>query len=111
MFRLILIWVACCILILSACDSNKSKQSIPPNLLQPEQMKAILVDIHLAKGAKMNGILPTSLSQHPDSLLLAITKDHQTDTVVFRKSYAFYVSHPVIFAEIYAGVVDALKME
>lgn len=113
MFNRISISICICsaFLMMVACGNRKSQEKVPDDLIQPDQMQAILLDVHLAKGAKMNGLLPGNLAEHPDSLLLTISDAHHTDTTTFKKSYAYYTNNPSLFSDIYDNVINALKRE
>lgn len=100
-FSLVLVlWFA------AACKKNPDK--LPQGILSPEQMKAILVDIHLAKGARTQQLLPDELMKNPDKVLLEITRAHNTDTTAFQASYRYYVSRPEQFQKIYKQVITTL---
>ncbi len=90
-----------------ACKKNTDK--LPPGILSPEQMKSILVDIHLAKGARTQQLLPDELMKNPDKVLLEITQVHNTDTTTFQASYSYYVSQPEQFQKIYKQVIATLE--
>lgn len=91
----------------AACKKNTDK--LPKRILSPEQMKSILVDIHLAKGARTQQLLPDELMKNPDKVLLEITQAHHTDTATFQISYRYYVSQPEQFQKIYKQVIVTLE--
>lgn len=95
------------LLLVTACRSNRNK--IPEGILSPEQMKAILIDLHLAQGARMQHLLPEEFTKNPDRVLLEITKAHHTDTTTFQASYRYYVAQPEQFKKIYEEVIAALE--
>lgn len=101
-FRLVLV-----LLMVIACKRNTDK--LPQGILSPEQMKAILVDVHLAKGARTQQLLPDKLTKNPDRVLLEITRAHNTDTAAFQDSYRYYVARPEQFKKIYEEVISALE--
>ncbi len=101
-FRLVLVlWLVI------ACKRNTEK--LPQGILSPEQMKNILVDVHLAKGARTQHLLPEELTKNPDKVLLEITRAHNTDTTAFQVSYRYYVARPEQFKKIYDEVISAIE--
>lgn len=87
--------------------SGCSKEETPPADTLPEnKMAAILADIHVAE-SRVNRLQLRSL----DSSLLIfgrlkadIWKKHKVDTLVYNKSYSYYMSHPQIMTRIYEKV-------
>lgn len=101
-FSLVLVlWFA------TGCKKNTDK--LPQGILTPDQMKVILVDIHLAKGARSQQLLPDNLMKNPETVLVEITQAHQTDTATFQASYRYYVARPEQFQKIYKQVITTLE--
>jgi hypothetical protein len=101
-FRLVLV-----LLLVIACKRNTEK--LPQGILSPDQMKNILIDVHLAKGARMQHLLPEELTKNPERVLLEITLAHNTDTTTFQASYRYYVARPEQFKKIYEEVISAIE--
>lgn len=95
------------LLLITACKSNRDK--LPQEILSPDQMKAILIEVHLAKGARMQHLLPEEFTKNPDRVLLEITEAHHTDTTTFQASYRYYLARPEEFKKIYEEVIAALE--
>jgi hypothetical protein len=95
------------LLLVTACKRNTDK--LPHGILSPDQMKDILVDVHLAKGARTQQLLPDELTKNPDRVLLEITRAHNTDTTAFQASYRYYVARPEQFKKIYEEVISAVE--
>ncbi|MCX7743655.1 MAG: DUF4296 domain-containing protein [Flavobacteriales bacterium] len=93
--------------LITACKKNTDK--LPQGILSADQMKAILVDIHLAKGARTQQLLPDEFMKNPDKVLFEITQAHHTDTITFQASYQYYVARPEQFQKIYKQVITAIE--
>jgi hypothetical protein len=105
MHRLILFF-----LLLTACIRDEKP---PQHVLTKEQMIDILVDIHLAE-AKANRISLRSydsIQAYYKKLERDVYQKHQVDSVVYRKSFAYYMDHIKHMDEIYAAVVDSLNVK
>jgi hypothetical protein len=95
-------------LFLSACDWDGT----PSGIIKPEQMTALLIDVHIADGSMMN------MTQQRDSLykygtakFSAAFEKHHTDSVQFKKSFKYYTMHPGVLAAIYVSVLNKLKLK
>ena len=84
-----------------------SREDAPPkDTLSEDQMANILTDIHLAE-SRVNKLQLRSL----DSSLLIfnrlksdIWKKYKVDTLVYRESYSYYMTHPQMMSRIYEKV-------
>jgi hypothetical protein len=90
-----------------SCSDNS-----PKNILPPQQMAAVLVDIHKVDGSLME------MAQHPDSLYKysaaryqQVFKQHKVDTAAFKKSFKYYASKPDQLFDIYEKVVPVIKAQ
>ncbi len=97
------------LLIFSACSGSDSP---PKGLLSEEKMAAVLTDIHISE-ARVSNLKIGSM----DSSLLVfqrmeenIWKKHKVDTLKYKESYAFYVSHPEQMERIYEKVIKKLEL-
>jgi hypothetical protein len=93
--------------------SGCTKEEKPPkNTMSEEQMAAILTDIHLAE-ARVNRLQLRSL----DSSLMIfqklkedIWKKYKVDTLAYRESYAYYMTHPQFMTRIYEKVNKKIEI-
>jgi len=94
------------LVILTSCGGSK----VPENLIQPEQMTKILMEVHLLE-SKIGevSIVPYDSTQkvyeHYEELLfedLGVTQE------MYETSFNYYLDHPRQFEKIYNAVVDSL---
>ncbi|QRR04273.1 DUF4296 domain-containing protein [Dyadobacter sandarakinus] len=90
-------------LLLAGCGGDNT---LPANTLSEEQMSNILADIHLAE-SRVNRLQLRSLDS---SLMLFnrlksdIWKKYKVDTLAYRESYNYYMTHPEVMTRIYEKV-------
>ncbi len=85
---------------------------IPKELLQPEQMRAILKEIHLAQSAIAVATISDSSKYTITEYEAYIFQKNKTTQVEFTKSIAFYSAHPDVLQPIYDSVlVDLNKLQ
>ena len=83
-----------------------SDEKPPKNTLAPEQMASILADIHIAESR----VTRLQLKSLDSSLLIFnklkadIWKKYKVDTLVYRNSYTYYMTHPKQMSQIYEKV-------
>lgn len=94
------------LVVLTACKSN----SVPSDVLPPETMVPVLVDLHIVDGGLYN------VSQAPDSMYKygmgnykQVFKKHHVDSLAFKKSFKYYTTNPKLMTEIYNDVVKTLQ--
>ena len=84
-----------------------TKEEAPPEGTLPEEKMAdILTDIHIAE-SRVTRLQLKSLDSSIlifDKLKQDIWKKHQVDTLAYRNSYTFYMTHPVYMTRIYKNV-------
>ena len=95
------------VLFIVSCNSPKEKA--PGNLLPPDSMVSILVDIHLAEAASNVTRLSDVQSFKAPELYPAIFKSHQTDSAAFHSSFNYYLKHPKELEAIYDKVLNELS--
>jgi uncharacterized protein YaeQ len=90
-------------LLFTSCVSDEKP---PKDTLSEEEMAKMLTDIHLAE-SRVNRMQLRSL----DSSLMIfnklkgdIWKKYKVDTVAYRKSYDYYMTHPETMTRIYEKV-------
>ncbi len=94
-------------LVLFSCRAPKEKT--PDNLLPPDSMVSILVDVHLAEAAANVTRLSDVQSFKAPQLYPAIFKSHQTDSTTFHNSFNYYLKHPEKLEAIYNKVLNELS--
>lgn len=100
--------VPCFALALLACGNEEKP---PGDLIPEDKMVKILADIHVAEAQVTNlqlRSLDSSVAVYGD-LQQKIWKKYDVDTSIYRKSYAYYTSHPAFLAEIYDKVEKNLE--
>ena len=88
----------CSLLMLLACSEEEKR---PGDLISEDKMAKILADIHLAEAQVTNlqlRSLDSSVTVY-EELQQKIWKKYQVDTLLYRKSYSFYTSHPAYLEE------------
>ncbi len=88
------------------CASPEVK--IPQNVLTPEQMMPIMVDIHVIEGAR-NGAIMLGDTNGIEDYYAKVYEKHGITEVQFKSSFAFFSDNPTIFIPIYEEVLDSLK--
>ena len=102
-----IIAVAIGFLIFQGC--SRREESVPKEIISPDSMVAILVDVHLAEAAaNMNRINDVQRFSAPE-LYPVIYKSHHTDSITFRKSFDYYLDHPKKLDKIYEQVISELS--
>lgn len=94
-------------LILQSC--SHTVDPVPKELISPDSMVAILVDVHLAEAAsnvtRINDVQRFSAYD----LYPVIFKTHKTDSIIFRESFDYYLQHPKKLDKIYEQVINELS--
>ena len=88
------------------CASPEVK--IPQNVLTPEQMMPIMVDIHVIEGAR-NGAIMLGDTNGIEDYYAKVYEKHGITEDQFKSSFAFYSDNPTVFIPIYEEVLDSLK--
>lgn len=98
---------------LVACSNFKP--SIPGDVLVPEKMVEILVDVHKADAYITQKIVADFQSyqklQKNNAFYNSLYVKYKTNQANFDKSLSFYVQHPDLFKEIYQKVIAKLNEE
>jgi hypothetical protein len=97
--------------LVAACTAPEDKA--PDNLIPEEKMADILAEIHIAESrvSRMGLHAIDSSNIAFKHLEGQIFKKFQIDTVVYRKSYFFYASHPSDMEAIYKRVTEKLQQK
>lgn len=88
-----------------------TRETRPREVLDQQQMAALLIDLYLAESRIALQNFPKDSGYKyfvpfEDSLLRARTLSDS----VLRKSYEYYLAHPEEFERVYAAVVDSLNL-
>ena len=95
------------VLLFQSCA--RREEVVPKEIISPDSMVAILVDVHLAEAtASMNRINDIQRFSAPE-LYPVIYKSHHTDSITFRKSFDYYLDHPKKLDKIYEQVISELS--
>ncbi|WP_229201705.1 DUF4296 domain-containing protein [Arsenicibacter rosenii] len=83
----------------------------PDNLIPPDKMADVLTEIHLAESrvSRLNLRSLDSSNLVYQRLEGQIFKKFAVDTSAYRKSYAYYSSHPVELEGVYKQVTEKLQ--
>ncbi len=96
-------------LVSASCDGPEAQEK-PEDLLPPEQMVGVLIDIYKTEALIASFGQNYDSSQHlfdiaePDMLAR-----HQTTPEAFKSSYKYYLGRPDDLIDIYTAVVDTLS--
>jgi len=89
-----------------------TKEEKPPEgTLSEEKMAAILTDIHIAE-SRVTRLQLKSLDSSIllfDKLKKEIWQKNKVDTVAYRNSYSYYMTHPEYMTRIYANVTKKIE--
>ena len=94
--------------LLSQSCSHK-EESVPKEIISPDLMVAILVDVHLAEASVNVNRINEPLRFSAGALYPLIYKAHHTDSIAFRKSFDYYLENPKKFDKIYEQVINELS--
>jgi len=102
-----MIRIAAIVLLLLFSCTNKTQ--VPKNILSPQKMQKILLDLMEADeliGRKaVDSVSSDSFSR--SVVYTAVFTQHKTNKEVFKKSFAFYESHP----QLLKVVLDSMQSE
>lgn len=96
--------------ILFQFSCSNSKQEIPENILNEEQMIALMCDMQLAEATiKLQINRLDSASIHSDSLYNAVFTKHSINKEIFDKNFDYYNLQPSKMENIYNRVIEVLS--
>jgi hypothetical protein len=88
------------------------KSKVPAGILGSEEMKSLLIDIHIVDGQLASvPATPDSLFKHSASFYQQVFEQHHTDSTQFAKSFNYYTNQPDQMFEIYDGVYNVIKVK
>lgn len=84
---------------------------MPEGLLSKEQMVKVLIEVHLNE-AKLNQLrVPRDSTAKVYEIMERELLKHQgIEDSVYRKSFQYYLDHPMLMEEVYTVVVDSLSL-
>jgi hypothetical protein len=86
------------------------KNKVPAGILNHEDMKSVLIDVHIVDGHLFNvPSQPDSLFKHSAGFYQQVFVQHHTDSVQFKKSFDYYTNQPDQLFEIYDDIYNTLK--
>ena len=95
------------VLVLQQCIT---KQEVPNEIIQPEQMAHLITQIHLIEAIVSElGIRKDSSQKIYTYLEQQMLEEEGIDTVLFAKSFDYYTQNPEIFSKVYETAVDSLS--
>ena len=96
------------VLLFNSCGGQ---QALPEGVLSEEGMIRVLIDIRLAEGKistlAVRGDSATKLYQLLEE---RIFREHQIDSMTYRKSHDYYLLNPEKYLKITDAVIDSLKI-
>lgn len=95
------------VLLLQSC--SRKEESVPKEIISPDSMVAIMVDVHLAEAAGNVNRINDTHRFSAGELYPLIFKTHHIDSATFRKSFDYYLEHPKQFNKIYEKVLNELS--
>ena len=81
----------------------------PADLIQPDAMVPLLVDVHLVEGAR-NGALILGDTNDIEDYYAKVYSKHGVSEELFQRSFSWYNGEPDAFIPIYEKVLDSLKV-
>ena len=98
-------------MLLLACTREDKPFTVPDEVLPPDKMQEVLVDIHVAEAAIERDRLQgdTASFQKAKQYYEEIYAYHIITEEEFNKSFSFYQNNPKLFGEIYAKVIETLS--
>ena len=91
--------------------SCKSEEEIPEGILTEQEMVNILIDIRMIEGKV--GVISVNRDSSRvlyDKLEADAFAKHKIDSLVYRKSYQYYMIHPELYLSVNDIVLDSLKI-
>lgn len=85
------------------------KSPVPKDIIQPDDMRKILYDIHIADGYVNTIPMPDSAKKVAASFYKGIYKKYGIDSAAYSKSMNFYYTHPDLMSSMYDKIKEELK--
>lgn len=85
------------------------KPGVPRNIVQPNEMQKVLVEIHLTDAYIATLPSQDSAKKIASMYYNGIYKKYDTDSAQYNKSLNYYYTNPEVFLKIYEGVSKELS--
>ena len=95
------------VLLIESCSQKEA--SVPKEILSPDSMVSILVDVHLAEASSNLTRINDPVKIMAYDLYPLIFKTHHTDSATFRQSFDWYLDHPKRLDKVYEQVINELS--
>lgn len=104
--------ILACLMVFFSCQSEKTTEIIPQDLILEKKMIDVLIDIHITESALSlkNFNRDSSLSLYA-YYKRDIYKKYQITEEQFKSSYDYYAKHSAIFDHIYEVVIDSIDVK
>jgi len=98
------------LLLFFACSPTNEKNNVPDDILPQEKMVSILSDMHIAEAISRNTIhLGDTNVQTVINYYSFIYKKHQISEDDFKKSYDYYMQHPLLLDSVYSDIITKIS--
>lgn len=88
---------------------SQQKEEIPADILSPEEMVPLLVDLQIAQSAVSVFQYSDTVRYNNNELSIHILKKRNIDPEKYLKSLHYYSDRPELMGEIYQHVIDELS--
>jgi hypothetical protein len=106
--KLSLVALLAAVIVLSGCASKEER---PEDILTPEQMTNLLIDVYVAEAVTENvPMLRDSSIKYFIPFEKKLLADKHIPDSILRKSYEYYIARPKEFEKIYDVVIDSLTL-
>jgi Domain of unknown function (DUF4296) len=93
-----------------ACSPSSEKDKIPDDIIPQEKMVTILSDMHIAETMARNTIhLGDTNVQKVINYYAIIYKKNNISELAFKKSYDYYIQHPLLLDSVYSEIINQLS--
>ena len=93
------------LVLVAACK----RVSVPSDVLPPDEMGKVLVDLQLAEAEISTKTNPEAVRTTSSDLYKYLYTKHHTDSITLVRSFDYYTDHADMLDEIYQGVIEDLS--
>jgi hypothetical protein len=98
------------LLLFFACAPSNEKDKMPDDIIPQEKMVNILSDMHIAEAMARNKIhLGDTNVQTVINYYGVIYKKNNISEANFKKSYEYYMHHPLLLDSVYSEIITKLS--
>lgn len=105
-----LLFYCAIIFTLCACRKKEEPLKIPADVLSPDSMTIVLIDIHLIEGARLGSRIQGNDSLNVKDFYYHVWDKYHLSKKRFRRSFRFYSAHPSKIEKIYEEMLDSLNI-